>query len=86
MMKYIEEINPGSCFVHKNKKYVLTNDFKFQHNQKYNYCIFIENGFGEWLAENSVIQLLDLYFIDADKNIVPLKESKNDNSENKNIF
>lgn len=85
-MKYIEEINPGSCFVYKNKNYILTNDFKFQHNQKYNYSILIENGFGEWLPENSVIQSLDLYFIDGDKNIIPLKESKNDNAENKNIF
>jgi hypothetical protein len=85
-MKYIEEINPGSCFVYKNKNYILTNDFKFQYNQKYNYSILIENGFGEWLPENSVIQPLDLYFIDGDKNIIPLKEPKNDNTENKNIF
>ena len=85
-MKYIEEINSGSCFVYKNKNYILTNDFKFQHSQKYNYSILIDNGFVEWLPENSVVQPLDLYFIDADKNIIPLKESKNDNTENKNIF
>jgi hypothetical protein len=78
-MKYLEELKPGDLFSMDKKRFILTGDFKSTNDQKTKkMSIDIETGFVNWLIEDSVVELLDLYYRDRDGNILALKEHKNE--------
>jgi hypothetical protein len=74
-MKYIEELSSGDCFIHNSRKFLLTSDFrKNGHRLAYS----LTDGFSSWLDEQQIVELLPIYFLDKDNNIIPIKEHKND--------
>lgn len=85
-MKYLEEISPGDCFFYQNDKFILTSDFKVRDCRKHLLSISVSNGFPKWLMDDSVVEEISLYYIDNEKNIVPLKETTDDSFKNKNIY
>lgn len=82
-MKYLEELKPGQLFSYKDNRFVLTSDFN-RSNKKL--CISLTNGFANWLLDNTVVELLDLYYRDQDGNLVAVKEYQNEYSEKTEKF
>lgn len=74
-MKYIEELHSGDCFIIDNKPYLLTTDFK-SNGSKLSYCL--ENGSPRWVRNGDIVEIMPVYKLDKDNNIVPLKETKKD--------
>lgn len=82
-MKYLEELKPGDTFSYKEDIFVVTIDFKFKDENKYSYVINIRTGSGVWLSDTSIVEFTELYYIDKDKNIIPIKPyNNNDNIKN----
>lgn len=71
-MKYIEELSPGSIFEYQNHKYVLSADFKQQKQIPKKMCVSIHNGHIHWLGDNEIVEQVELYYRDNDRNILPL--------------
>jgi len=84
-MKYIEEIKPGDCFEYKNQKYILTSDSRNNKGQEESKAVSMQNGFTRWLNTGLSVHRVELYLIDDDKNIIPIKEYQDEFTENKNI-
>lgn len=82
-MKYLEEIKPGQLFSYKENRFILTSDFTKSNKRS---CISLNNGFVSWLPDNTVVDLLDLYYRDQDGNIVAVKEYKNEYTEKTEKF
>jgi hypothetical protein len=75
-MKYLEEINNGDCFLYDNYVYVLTSDFK-KNGSKLAYRL--DNGFPKWFESSTIIEDIQIYRMDKNNNIIPIKETpKND--------
>jgi hypothetical protein len=70
-MKYIEEIQYGDCFNYENKYFILTTDFK-KNGDKLAVCL--SDGTSKWIKSNDIIQLIDVYTLDKDNNIIAIKE------------
>jgi hypothetical protein len=84
-MKYIEEIYSGDCFIIDNKPYLLTTDFK---SNGCKLAFSLENGCPRWVKNKDIIEIMPVYRLDIDNNIIPLKETKKDDynlSKNTNI-
>lgn len=86
-MKYLEEIQPGSFFSYLNDKFILTADYKLNKKIKQYNCISVINGTNRWIDENTIVDLLHMYYQDDDKNLVLIKEYEHndDFDKNKNI-
>lgn len=84
-MKYLEEINTGSCFELKENFYLLTKDFRSKINNTEFFCIDLKTGFVKWIKGNEIVKEIILYYLDDDKNLVAIKEYKDEFTENKNI-
>lgn len=69
-MKYIEEIQPGDCFEYKDNKYLMTYDFKNNGNRL---CYSLEDGSGQWLESNTMVEIFPIYGLDSNNNIYPIK-------------
>lgn len=82
-MKYLEELKPGQLFSYKNDRFVLTSDYTKSNKRS---CISLNNGFVHWLLDNTIVELLELYYRDQDGNIVAVKEYKNEYSEEAKKF
>lgn len=85
-MKYIEEISPGDCFEYQNKKFILTSDIRNREYKQESQAIGLHDGFPRWMDTGLAVEKIELYLIDDDKNIVPIKEYKNEFAEDKNIY
>jgi len=86
-MKYIEEIRPGDIFVWKKQKYILSSDFRpFKNNKTRHMSISIENGACKWFQSTEQVEILDLYYRDKDGNILLVKEYKDEDTKNSNLF
>ena len=72
-MKYIEELEFGDCFVYKNELFVLTNDFDSNNKHK---CISIQDGSSRWFNKDSTIEQQEIYTLDNENNISPVKIRK----------
>lgn len=84
-MKYLEELSPGCFFDFKADKFILSSDYKTSGQDKKYKCVSVINGFIRWFKGSEVVERLDLYYQDEDKNLVLVKEHKNEYSENTNI-
>jgi|688.fasta_scaffold00642_68 hypothetical protein len=75
-MKYLEEIKNGDCFIHDNFVYLLTSDFK-KDGSKLSYRL--DNGFPQWFNNTVIVEDIQIYRMDKQNNIIPIKETtKND--------
>lgn len=72
-MKYIEELEFGDCFFYKNELFILTNDFGSNSKHK---CISIQDGSSRWFKEDSTVQQQEIYILDNENNISPVKIRK----------
>lgn len=86
-MKYLEEISPGSFFSCFNDKFILTADYKIKKELKQYNCISVTNGSNRWIEENTIVNLLQMYYQDDEKNLVLVKEYEHndDFDKSKNI-
>lgn len=85
-MKYIEEISPGDCFLYQEHSYFLSSDFK-NNGQRLAYSM--TNGFPKWFKNNDIVDIMPVYRLDDNSNIIPLKETKKDEhnfSKDTNIY
>lgn len=85
-MKYIEEINPGDLFSLKDKKYILSSDFKKSKRSNKHMCLCLDDGSIKWIDADTVVETIVLYYRDTEGNIFLLKEFKDETIENKNLF
>jgi len=86
-MKYIEEINPGDIFLWKQKRYILSADFRpFKNNKTRHMSISMDNGICKWFQSTEQVEILELYYRDKDGNILLVKEYEDKDAKNKNIF
>lgn len=76
-MKYAEELSAGDCFLYNNSKYLLTSDFR-KNGSRLAYSV--TNGFSLWIESNAMVDLLPIYYLDKDNNIIPIKPIKKDES------
>jgi len=75
-MKYIEELVGGDSFLYDNTHYVLTSDFK-KDGKKLAYSL--DSGFAKWFEPASIVEKTNLYILDNQNNILPIKEHKKEN-------
>ena len=81
-MKYIEEISPGDIFIWKNKRYILSSDYRpFKQGKTRHMSISIENGTCKWFASDGTIEVAELFYRDKEGNILLVKEFKDDSTE-----
>lgn len=73
-MKYIEELEPGDCFILENKCYLLTCDFKSNDSRL---CFCLADGLPKWFNANTIVSLNPIYYLDLNNDIIPIKERKN---------
>lgn len=76
-MNYIEELKFGDAFEYNDIIYVLTTDFN---KNGFKFCISLIDGFGQWLAGETIVSKINLYKLDQTNNIIPIKEHKNEYS------
>lgn len=74
-MNYIEELKFGDAFEFNNSVYILTSDFN---KNNFRFCISLIDGFGQWLAGETIVCKINLYKLDSSNNIIPIKEHKNE--------
>ena len=75
MTKYIEELNPGDSFTHLEEMYILSYNFKKIGDRS---AINLRNGESQWFISNQIIDVIQLYYLDRDNNIIAIKEVKKD--------
>lgn len=73
MTKYIEEMQNGDCFAIDDAYYVLTNDFR-KNGQRL--AISVKDGFSRWFDGSKMVEDAQLYIMDKDNNIIPIKPTK----------
>jgi hypothetical protein len=84
-MKYLEELSSGDSFLYNNNVYVITKDFRIKKDNTEFCCINMFDGFVKWIQSNTVVESIVLYYLDNDKNLIAIKEYKDEFTENKNI-
>lgn len=80
-MKYLEELSHGQCFRYQDKHFILTTDFK--HNGDKN-CIELSSGMSKWLGSSTIIEDIDIYTLDKENALSPIRERKNEYNLDKN--
>lgn len=81
-MKYIEEIKAGDIFIWKDKRYVLSSDYRpFKNGKTRHMSISIENGICKWFASDEAVEIVELFYRDKEGNILLVKEFKDDSTE-----
>lgn len=75
LMKYVEELINGDCFLYEDNPYFLTSDFR-SNGQRLSYSL--KDGFAKWFKNTDIVDLMPVYRLDNENNIVPLKETKKD--------
>lgn len=82
-MKYLEEIDSGNCFIYNGSYFIVTTDFK-KNGDKLVVCL--SNGQSHWMKPNNMVNVIDVFTIDKDNNIIAIKErSKDANNTTTNI-
>jgi hypothetical protein len=73
-MKYLEEISPGDIFVFHGDRFVLSGDYRQSNKSIKKMAISIKNGSIQWIADNEMIELLEIFYRDQEGNLLLLKE------------
>jgi len=80
-MKYIEELTSGDIFTHNDKYFILTSDFK-SNGKRLSYCI--NDGFASWFNGDDMVEMNNIYTMDDQNNILPIKTYKSETHANNN--
>lgn len=75
-MKYIEELSSGMTFTYNDKIFLLTCDHKSNGSRL---CYSLTDGTPQWLQPSEIVNHCPVYSLDTSNNIVPVKETKNEN-------
>lgn len=81
-MKYIEELDPGTCFSYKNNYYILTVDYKSNNNKL---CYDLQSGHPRWLSGDTIIDTIQVYTMDEKNTIIPIKITEKIENRNENL-
>lgn len=81
-MKFLEELSCGEAFKLNDKYFLLTIDFKENKTTQFKYSISIDNGSGQWIKSNELVEPVPLFTIDSAGTIIPIKETKKTNETN----
>lgn len=73
-MKYIEELTHGEIFTVNNKIYLLTCDIK---KDRKRLCYCLTDGLPNWFDPDNIIETIELYTLDENQNISPIKSNYN---------
>lgn len=84
MSQYLEELNNGDSFFLDSICYILTTDFK-KNGQRL--AVSINDGNLRWFEGSTITENNQLYYMDKDNNIIPLKPTEKPDVNNpiKNI-
>lgn len=69
-MKYIEELENGDSFSHKDRLYLLTSDYK-KNGQRLSYDL--KSGLPFWFNPQDMVDNTPIYKLDTNNNIIPIK-------------
>jgi hypothetical protein len=75
-MKYVEELSSGDCFEYDSKKFLLTADFR-KNGSRLAYSL--TDGLSSWISSQSIVEILPIYYLDKENNIIPIKITKKEN-------
>jgi len=79
MTKYIEELNNGDSFTIDSIIYILTTDFKRSGERS---AVSTKDGRCRWFGPSQIVNTCQLYSMDKDNNIIPIKISEKPNAFN----
>ena len=71
-MKYIEELDAGEFFNLDSHKYIMSTDVKSSGKRM---AISVQNGIIRWFAADTICTIQDIYYRDAENNILLVKDS-----------
>lgn len=69
-MKYIEELSNGDFFKYEHNFYLLGSDFK-KNGDRLSYSL--NSGFPLWVSNQTVVEKIELYTLDVENNVIPIK-------------
>lgn len=75
MQKYIEELNAGDSFLFQDEYWICGTDFK---NNGYRNALSLKTGSPRWLSPETIIDPIQIYILDNNGTIIPVKETKKD--------
>ena len=75
-MKYLEELESGDCFRFEDKYYLKLTDYKKTGERC---CISLVSGSMRWIPGESIVNEDQLYTLDKENNIIPLKTTEKQN-------
>jgi len=75
-MKYLEELQIGDCFQLNSSHFIITSDFKKDGKK---FCIDLKTGYGKWISPSDMVEIIDIFTLDKDSNVIAIKERKKDN-------
>lgn len=82
-MKLIEELVCGECFQLTQDYFIVTTDFKKNNDRL---CVSLVDGSSRWLKPNTIVEVVPIYRLDKENNIIPFRETpKDDVAQNTNI-
>lgn len=77
-MKYVEELESGDCFSHKDRLYLLTSDYK-RDGKRLSYDL--KSGLPLWVNPQEMVDNTQIYTLDSNNNIVPVKPTPKTNDQ-----
>ena len=77
-MKYLKELGGGETFKLDNDIWLVTNDFKASGQRL---CYNVQNGFARWIKPDNLIEILPLYTLDSDNNVIPIRQYEKQDSQ-----
>ncbi len=72
---FIEELEFGDCFFIDSKYYVLGIDHRKDGKKL---CVSLIDGSPRWFKGNNIVEKIQIYTMDKDNIIIPIKETKKD--------
>lgn len=73
-MRYLEEIEIGTCVSINNDYFIVTPDFKSNGNRM---LISLVNGSSRWFGPSVMADTIEIFTFDKDTNILPIKQNNN---------
>ena len=78
-MEFLESLANGTCINVSGQYYVLTQDRK--HNG-YRLCISLKDGSQRWFDPSKLVEIIDIFTLDKDSNILAIKPREKTNENN----
>lgn len=79
-MKFLEELTGGDCFKLDDLYFLLTRDYKSGKDIDSRNCISIKDGSPRWIKTNTMVELVPIFTLDSNSNIIPIKETPKENA------